>query len=326
MASQSLWVKAQKILASPEKLSFATLKSTTKTLGHVSKSKADASDFLKGFDFSSVTLAQKNQVVQTLGLRKTVVEKAPPAPVPVVMAKKESFWTKLFPKRSDVVVAAVLLALAVLVIILASQPSRSLAQTPVTPAAPEVSTPAASDAIVETEVSVAPLAGEQPKTAEAQTSPSLPVIMTVTQVGGGEFIKGWEVMPQGWPQVTTGTVTMPTEDKRDWDGIMKEDGKPIYVVVISSDPGGVSFEGKGYPFPDKGFVAAFITSAPDSITLTTGWNEPNEHYNVWMEKFVVPADEVLDDVLKDKLAWKQATEKKPIAFAILSTGELFKLK
>ena len=177
---------------------------------------------------------------------------------------------------------------------------------------------------------VAPAVVEKPaevaRPKAVEPAVSLPVIMTVTQVGGGEFIKGWEVKPTGWPQVTTGTVTLPMEDKRDWDGIIKENGKPVFIVIISSDAGNANAKKVNYASPDKGFVAGFITTDSESISITTGWNDQNEHYNVWMEKFIVPTDEVLDDVLKEKLAEKQATEKKPVAFAILSNGEIFKLK
>ncbi|KKT05346.1 MAG: hypothetical protein UV83_C0005G0040 [candidate division WWE3 bacterium GW2011_GWE2_43_18] len=221
--------------------------------------------------------------------------------------------------------AIVLFATLVVVgLLFANSVSKAAALEPVAPAVvvAEAAKPAA-----DAEVPAAPVAVEQPKTvAQAQTTASLPVIMTVTQVGGGEFITGWEVKPTGWPQVTTGTVTLPMEDKRDWDGIIKENGKPVFVVIISSDAGNANAKQVDYPFPDKGFVAGFITTEPNSIAITTGWNDQNEHFNVWMEKFIVPTDEVLDDVLKAKLAEKQATEKKPVAFAILSTGEIFKLK
>lgn len=139
------------------------------------------------------------------------------------------------------------------------------------------------------------------------------VIMTVSQVGAGSLII------KDWKDPEASAVMIPSEDKTNWQGILKKDDNPLYLVLISSDPGVVKFGNIEKTFK-QGFVAAFITSQPESISLSTGWNEQSGHFNVWAEKFIIPEDEDIDEVLKQKLAeWKKA-QGKSISFAILSDG------
>lgn len=146
-----------------------------------------------------------------------------------------------------------------------------------------------------------------------------PIIMTVQQVGASGVIIA------EYKNRNATAVTMPVEDKNDWEGILKKDGKPLFIVLISSDDGTVRFEGKDHVF-DKGFVAAFITAEPNSIAVSTGWNEDNDNFNVSAQKFVVPSDEDIDEVLKELLEELNKKENKPIVFAILSSGSEYEGK
>lgn len=139
-----------------------------------------------------------------------------------------------------------------------------------------------------------------------------PFILTVSQVGaGGEIIDGWKIADT--------FVSLPKPDTRQWEGIMKNGDKPIFLVLISSDAGMLKFGDIEKEFK-TGFVAAFITDTPNSIQVLTGHNEQTGHQNVWSEKFIIPSDENIDEILIEKLlAWKKA-DGKPMAFAILSDG------
>jgi hypothetical protein len=158
------------------------------------------------------------------------------------------------------------------------------------------------------------------KPAVPVAEPTIQVIETVTQVGGGaEIMKGWE-------SSNSATVSIPLADNRTWEGIQEKDGKTIYIVAVSSDPGSVSFNGKVYSYKDKGFVAVFITADPESISMITGFNEPNNHFNNWAEKYIVPTSKNVDEVAKQILSDWEAREKKPVAFAVLTSGEVYTLK
>ncbi|EKD94971.1 MAG: hypothetical protein ACD_25C00126G0001 [uncultured bacterium] len=97
------------------------------------------------------------------------------------------------------------------------------------------------------------------------------------------------------------------------------------MVLISSDAGTATFEGKEKDFKE-GFVAAFITSEPESIVVKTGWNGDNKNFNVWAQKFIVPADEDIDEILKEMLTSYKKNQGKSIGYAILSDGSVFELK
>ncbi|HBY10323.1 hypothetical protein A2473_01825 [candidate division WWE3 bacterium RIFOXYC2_FULL_42_13] len=162
-----------------------------------------------------------------------------------------------------------------------------------------------------------PLFPEQlPQQAEGSTKS---VIMTVTQVGSGPIMKDWK-------NVVAGSVKIPVADTNNWEGILKDAaGKPVYLVLISSDAGTATFEGKEKDFKE-GFVAAFITSEPESIVVKTGWNGDNKNFNVWAQKFIVPADEDIDEILKEMLTSYKKNQGKSIGYAILSDGSVFELK
>lgn len=222
--------------------------------------------------------------------------------------------------------ALVLFATLVVVgLLFANSVSKAAALEPVAPvaiepAAPTVVVAEAAKPAADAEVPVAPVAVEQPKTvAQAQTAPSLPVIMTISQMGGGAEIEG------DWKNPNAAAVKMPLEDTRDWDGIHKKDGKPWFAIAISSDKGSVTCDGVEYKF-DKGFVAVCLTTELESITVVTGWNPDNENWNVWAEKFVIPSDMDIDEAVKEILTEWQATQEKPVAFAVLSDGTVFKLQ
>ena len=142
-------------------------------------------------------------------------------------------------------------------------------------------------------------------------------IMTTTQVGAGS-----EIM-KDWTTPLADAVKIPVEDKTSWQGILMKDSKPLFIVLVSSDAGTVVFEGKNYKL-DKGFVAAFVTSEPESIAITTGWNEDNENFNVWAQKFITPDDESIDEVLKEMLLPYKKDQGKELAFGILSDGTEYK--
>lgn len=144
------------------------------------------------------------------------------------------------------------------------------------------------------------------------------VIMTVTQVGSGPIMKDWK-------NQEAGSVKLPMADANDWEGILKDAaGKPVYLVLISSDAGKVTFSGKEKEFK-TGFVGAFITSEPEVISVTTGWNKDNKNFNVWAQKFIVPADEDIDEVLKEMLTSYKKEQGKPVGYAILSDGTVYEL-
>ncbi len=145
------------------------------------------------------------------------------------------------------------------------------------------------------------------------------IILTVTQVGSGTAIAPDLKNPDAK------SVTMPIEDKTEWEGILKKDGKPLYILLLSSDPGTVRFNGKDHVFK-TGFVAAFVTAEPNSVIVSTSWNPDNGNYNVSPQKFIVPSDENIDEVLKALLADLKKQEGKPVGFAILSDGKTFELK
>ena len=145
------------------------------------------------------------------------------------------------------------------------------------------------------------------------------VIMTVTQVGSGPIMKDWK-------NEAAGSVKLPIADSTNWEGILKDaSGKPVYLILISSDAGKVTFADKDKEFK-TGFVAAFVTSEPESIVVTTGWNADNKNFNVWAQKFIVPLDEDVDEVLKEMLTSYKKEQWKPVGYAILSDGTPFEIK
>lgn len=147
-----------------------------------------------------------------------------------------------------------------------------------------------------------------------------PVIMTVSQVGAGaDIMAGWDD-----PKAT---VKLPISDASTWKGIASsKEGQAFYVVAVSSDPGSVVFGGQNYAFPDEGFVAVFVTTTPLSVEITTSFNQANGHFNCWAEKYVIPSTQNVDQAAKTILQEWQEREKKPVAFAILSDGTVFKIK
>lgn len=151
---------------------------------------------------------------------------------------------KIFAKpwtiRQVFFLAAIVLCVVILAVLSAlskKAPATVAAEVPkaVEQAAPPSAPQTAPEPEIVVEQKVEPVAPAS--VAQSAPTQSLPMIMSITQIGGGELIKGWEIDP-GYPAVNTGSVTFPIiTGNRDWDGIHKKDGNTITLIA---SPGSIT--------------------------------------------------------------------------------------
>jgi hypothetical protein len=96
--------------------------------------------------------------------------------------------------------------------------------------------------------------------------------------------------------------------------------KPRYGIVASMDPGSVTGNGITLISSEKGILLGFSNDTEETVNLvfTTGWNVPNEQWNVYPCQFAGSS-------VADQARIKQVEEKKPeykvVAWSEFKTGK-----